>query len=132
MKRGEIYWADLDPVIGSEQGGIRPVVVIQNNMGNRHSTTVIVAAVTTKEKRPLPIHVPVTAAESGLKYDSVVLTEQVRTLEKTRLGRRLGSLNAQTMRRVDQALSLSLGTRTVSEDQKDEGSQETEDQRKAL
>ena len=111
MKRGEIYWADLDPVVGSEQGGIRPVVVIQNNMGNLHSPTVIVAAMTTRDKKlNLPIHVPVTAEESGLKYDSVVLTEQVRTLEKTRLAGRLGRLNGAAMRRLDHALALSIGT----------------------
>lgn len=111
MKRGEIYWANLDPVIGSEQGGIRPVVVIQNNTGNRHSPTVIVAAVTTRDKKhALPVHVPVSSAESGLRQDSVVLTEQVRTLEKTRLHDCVGRLPASAMRRIDRALALSLGT----------------------
>lgn len=111
MKRGDIYWADLDPVVGSEQGGIRPVLVIQNNRGNQYSPTVIVAAMTSRDKKPgLPIHVPVTAAESGLKYDSVVLTEQVRTLEKTRLTRAAGRLGPGVMRRIDRALALSLGT----------------------
>ena len=111
MKRGDIYRADLDPVVGSEQGGIRPVVIIQNNMGNLHSTTVIVAAVTTSAKKPhLPVHVAVSAEESGLRRDSVVLLEQVRTLEKSRLTTDLGSLSPDAMRRIDRALSLSLGT----------------------
>ncbi|MBE5804450.1 MAG: type II toxin-antitoxin system PemK/MazF family toxin [Clostridiales bacterium] len=111
MKRGEIYRADLDPVIGSEQGGIRPVVIIQNDIGNQHSTTVIVAAVTTRSKKAnLPVHVPITAGESGLKSDSVVLLEQLRTLEKSRLTKYLGCLNRNAMRRIDKALALSLGT----------------------
>lgn len=111
MKRGEIYRADLDPVIGSEQGGVRPVVIIQNDIGNQHSTTVIVAAVTTRDKKAhLPVHVSVTAAESGLKKDSVILTEQVRTLEKSRLTRYLGRLPPEAMRRLDRALRLSMGT----------------------
>ena len=83
MKRGDIYRADLDPVIGSEQGGIRPVVIVQNDKGNRHSPTVIVAAITTSRKKPaLPLHVPITPGESGLSQPSVVLCEQLRTLEK--------------------------------------------------
>lgn len=111
MKRGEIYRADLDPVVGSEQGGIRPVVIIQNDIGNLHSPTVIVAAITTRLKKAgLPIHVPISAEESGLARDSVVLTEQVRTLEKTRLTRYLGCLPPEAMRRIDSALGLSLGT----------------------
>ena len=84
MKRGDVYQANLDPVIGSEQGGIRPVVIIQNDRGNRYSPTVIVVAVTTRRKKPqLPVHVLLTREESGLKEDSIVLTEQVRTLENT-------------------------------------------------
>ena len=111
MKRGDIYRADLDPVVGSEQGGVRPVVIIQNDTGNLHSPTVIVAAVTGRRKKPaLPVHVCITAAESGLAQDSVVLLEQVRTLEKTRLTRYLGTLGENTMRRIDRALRLSLGT----------------------
>ena len=113
MKRGEIYRADLDPVVGSEQGGVRPVVIIQNDTGNLYSPTVIVAAITTRRKKPgLPIHVPISAEESGLKQDSVVLTEQVRTLEKSRLTRRLGTLTPEAMKRLDHALGLSLGTTT--------------------
>ena len=115
MKRGEIYRADLDPVVGSEQGGIRPVVIIQNYTGNLHSPTVIVAAITTRRKKPgLPVHVPISAEESGLKQDSVVLTEQVRTLEKSRLTRHLGTLTPEAMKRLDHALGLSLGTTTSS------------------
>ena len=111
MKRGDIYWANLDPVVGSEQGGIRPVVIIQNDKGNQYSPTVIVAAVTTRRKRPvLPVHVAITARESGLRQDSVVLTEQVRTLEKSRLTRYAGSLGGEPMRRIDRALALSLGS----------------------
>ena len=111
MKRGDIYRADLNPVIGSEQGGVRPVVIIQNDMGNRHSPTVIVAAVTTRMKKSaLPVHVCITAQESGLSRDSVVLTEQVRTLEKSRLTRYLGTLADDAMRRIDHALCMSLGT----------------------
>lgn len=111
MKRGEIYRADLDPVVGSEQGGVRPVVIIQNDIGNQHSTTVIVAAVTSRGKKAaLPVHVPITSGESGLKQDSVVLLEQLRTLEKSRLKRYLGRLTPDAMRRVDRALTLSLGT----------------------
>ena len=118
MRRGEIYRADLDPVVGSEQGGLRPVVIIQNETGNRHSTTVIVAAVTTRDKKShLPVHVPITAAESGLRKDSVILTEQLRTLEKSRLTRYLGCLTPDAMRRLDRALAPSLGTGTPMKQQ---------------
>lgn len=110
MKRGDIYRADLDPVIGSEQGGVRPVLIIQNDTGNLHSPTVIVAAITTRRKKPhMPVHVLITAAESGLPADSVVLTEQVRTLEKSRLTRYLGHLDDAVMIRIDQALEKSIG-----------------------
>lgn len=109
MKRGDIYRADLDPVVGSEQGGIRPVLIVQNDRGNQHSPTVIVAAITTRRKKTtLPVHVEITAAESGLTRDSVVLTEQVRTLEKTRLTRYLGTLDEDAMKRIDRALGVSL------------------------
>ena len=110
MKRGDIYRADLDPVVGSEQGGIRPVLIIQNNTGNLYSPTVIVAAITSRRKKPcMPVHVPITAQESGLPVDSVVLTEQVRTLEKSRLSRYLGHLSDACMTRIDQALERSIG-----------------------
>ena len=110
MKRGEIYRADLDPVVGSEQGGVRPVLIIQNDRGNLHSPTVIVAAITSRRsKRRLPIHVMLDAADCGLKRDSMVLLEQVRTLEKARLTQYLGSVPEDVMAQVDKALALSLG-----------------------
>ena len=111
MKRGDIYRADLDPVVGSEQGGIRPVLIIQNDTGNLHSPTVIVAAITSRcKKTHMPVHVLITAEESGLPADSVVLTEQVRTLEKSRLTRYLGHLSQGAMERIDQALRRSIGS----------------------
>lgn len=111
MKRGEIYRADLDPVVGSEQGGIRPVLIIQNDIGNLHSPTVIVAAITSQMKKPrLPTHVQVSPGESGLNKPSVILLEQVRTLEKRRLYKYLGRVDAPVMDRVDRALGVSLGT----------------------
>ena len=111
MKRGDIYRADLDPVVGSEQGGVRPVLIIQNDTGNLHSPTVIVAAITARKKKPnMPAHVPITAVESGLPADSVVLTEQVRTLEKSRLTKYLGHLPEDAMVRIDAALMRSIGT----------------------
>lgn len=111
MKRGDIYRADLDPVVGSEQGGVRPVLIIQNDTGNLHSPTVIVAAITGRRKKPnMPVHVPITAEESGLNADSVVLTEQVRTLEKSRLTKYLGHLSDGAMSRIDAALLRSIGT----------------------
>ena len=111
MKRGDIYRADLDPVVGSEQGGVRPVRIIQNDAGNLHSPTVIIAAITTRRKKQyMPVHVPITAGESGLPADSVVLTEQVRTLEKSRLTKYLGHLPEDAMARIDAALMRSIGT----------------------
>jgi len=110
VKRGEIYSADLDPVVGSEQGGVRPVLVIQNDIGNRFSPTVIVLAITSKlSKARLPTHVEVPAGESGLTKPSLILAEQVRTLEKTRLGDRVGKLNERDMQRVEAAIYASLG-----------------------
>lgn len=110
VKRGEIYCADLDPVVGSEQGGIRPVLVIQNDVGNRFSPTVIVLAITSRQhKADLPTHVALEAGEAGLNRPSLVLAEQMRTLEKRRLGRKLGSLDACRMRLVEEAVRASLG-----------------------
>ncbi|MBQ7850643.1 MAG: type II toxin-antitoxin system PemK/MazF family toxin, partial [Clostridia bacterium] len=116
---------------GSEQGGVRPVVIIQNDIGNLYSPTVIVAAVTTRCKRlHLPVHVPITAQESGLQRDSVVLTEQVRTLEKTRLKRYLGTLTEDAMRRIDHALGMSLGTGSRRDGGNNHGrNEETPDER---
>lgn len=110
IARGEIYYADLDPVLGSEQGGVRPVLVVQNDVGNRHSPTVIVAAITTQmQKHPLPTHVRLSRAVSGLSRTSVILCEQVRTIDKRRLRQRTGRLPAATLLAVDQALAVSLG-----------------------
>lgn len=110
VKRGEIYYADLSPVVGSEQGGIRPVLIVQNDVGNKHSPTVIAAAITSKkEKSQLPTHISVTAQSCGLSKDSVVLLEQVRTLDKRRLKERMGELDSSSMDQVNNALQVSLG-----------------------
>ena len=109
MKRGDIYIAGLDPVVGSEQGGRRPVIIIQNDVGNLHAPTVIVAPLTASTgKPPLPTHVTLKAGQGGLKRTSIVLCEQVRTLEKTRLSRYIGSLSAEKLKAVEAALSVSL------------------------
>ncbi len=110
IKRGEIYYADLSPVVGSEQGGVRPVLIIQNDVGNRYSPTVIAAAITSqRDKTDLPTHIKVTADGSGLSKDSIVLLEQVRTLDKQRLKERMGHLDGSAMSKVDQALNVSFG-----------------------
>ena len=110
IKRGDIYYADLSPVIGSEQGGIRPVLIIQNDVGNKYSPTVIAAAITSqKEKTKLPTHISVISGECGLAKDSIVLLEQVRTIDKKRLKERMGSLDDISMEMVDKALSVSFG-----------------------
>ena len=109
MKRGDVYLAALDPVIGSEQGGTRPVVIIQNDVGNLHAPTVIAVPLTgSTRKPPLPTHVPIEEGEGGLWRASIALCEQVRTLEKTRLIRYLGTLETDTLRRLDQALRISM------------------------
>ena len=110
VKRGDIYYADLSPVVGSEQGGVRPVLIIQNDVGNRYSPTVIAAAITSRQdKTKLPTHIPIEARDCGLQKDSVVLLEQVRTLDKRRLREKMGSVGIQAMRAVNQALSVSFG-----------------------
>ena len=110
VKRGEIYYADLSPVVGSEQGGIRPVLIVQNDIGNRHSPTVIAAAITSRrDKAKLPTHIDVQAATCGLTKDSVVLLEQIRTLDKRRLKDRMGELDTPSMTNVDHALQVSFG-----------------------
>lgn len=110
IKRGELYYADLSPVVGSEQGGVRPVLVVQNDVGNRYSPTVIAAAVTSKiNKARLPTHIELAASFYGLNKDSVVLLEQIRTLDKRRLKERIGALPIGVMQRVDDALKISLG-----------------------
>lgn len=110
VHRGDIYFADLSPVVGSEQGGVRPVLVIQNDIGNRFSPTVIVAAITAKiQKAKLPTHVEITAAEFGLEHDSVILLEQIRTLDKQRLTDKITTLAEIKMNEVNMALEISLG-----------------------
>ena len=110
VRRGDIYYADLSPVVGSEQGGIRPVLIVQNDVGNRFSPTVIAAAITSqKEKARLPTHIQLQSTGSGLARDSIVLLEQIRTLDKRRLKEHMGRLDDQSMSRVDQALEISFG-----------------------
>lgn len=110
IRRGELYYADLSPVVGSEQGGVRPVLVVQNDVGNKYSPTVIAAAVTSKiNKAKLPTHIELNATDYGLSKDSVVLLEQIRTLDKRRLKERIGSLPVATMKLVNTALLISLG-----------------------
>jgi len=112
--RGDIYFADLSPVIGSEQGGFRPVLVIQNDIGNKYSPTVIVSAITSQiQKARLPTHVELPSHLSGLERDSVVLTEQVRTIDKKRLRRRVSRLDDEIMAKVDEALAISVGLRPI-------------------
>jgi mRNA interferase MazF len=106
--RGEIYFADLSPVIGSEQGGVRPVLVLQNNVGNRYSPTLIVAAITARHKKSLPTHVEIQGIDA-LSKRSVALLEQIRTIDRSRLRERVGSLNNQAIGRVDEALKVSVG-----------------------
>lgn len=110
IKRGDIFYADLSPVIGSEQGGVRPVLIVQNDTGNKFSPTVIAAAITSQNsKADLPTHIKLKAVGSGLAKDSVVLLEQIRTIDKKRLKEKMGTLDSVSMRRVDQALSISFG-----------------------
>ena len=110
VKRGEIYYADLSPVVGSEQGGIRPVLIVQNDVGNKYSPTVIAAAITSQQdKTELPTHIKVDADDCGLSKNSIVLLEQVRTIDKQRLRERMGSLGRGAMNRIDRALSESFG-----------------------
>lgn len=110
VKRGDIYYADLSPVVGSEQGGIRPVLVIQNDVGNKYSPTVIAAAITSRiNKAKMPTHIELSAHEYGLNKDSVVLLEQIRTIDKRRLREKIGRLDGAVMNRVNSALSVSFG-----------------------
>lgn len=110
IKRGELYYADLSPVVGSEQGGVRPVLVVQNDVGNKYSPTVIAAAVTSKiNKAKLPTHIELPSSVFGLQRDSVILLEQIRTLDKRRLKERIGELSDATMSKVDKAILISLG-----------------------
>lgn len=117
VKRGDVLYADLSPVVGSEQGGVRPVVIIQNNMGNKYSPTVIVAAITSQtNKTNLPTHVNIQDENINLPKNSVVLLEQVRTIDKRRLRDKVGMLDDKTMRKIDKALILSLALDDYMED----------------
>jgi len=110
VKKGEIYFADLSPVIGSEQGGVRPVLIVQNDIGNKYSPTVIVAAVTSRiNKAKLPTHVEIPAEGNGLAKDSVVLLEQLRTIDKKRLREKIGRIDDKCLQKTNEALSISLG-----------------------
>ncbi|MDO4730783.1 MAG: type II toxin-antitoxin system PemK/MazF family toxin [Clostridia bacterium] len=110
IKRGDIFYADLSPVIGCEQGGVRPVLIIQNDVGNKFSPTVIAAAITSQQtKSALPTHIKLKADTSGLTKDSVVLLEQIRTLDKTRLREKMGFVGVNCMSGIDRALSISFG-----------------------
>jgi mRNA interferase MazF len=110
IKRGDIFYADLSPVVGSEQGGIRPVLIVQNDVGNKYSPTVIAAAITSQQfKSKMPTHINVNASVCGLSKDSVVLLEQIRTLDKKRLREKMGNLPETDMSRINDALSVSVG-----------------------
>jgi len=110
VRRGDIYYADLSPVVGSEQGGMRPVLIVQNDTGNKHSPTVIAAAITSQTgKARLPTHIELEAKSYGLTRDSVVLLEQIRTIDKRRLKERMGKLDISLMARVDNAIAVSFG-----------------------
>lgn len=110
IKRGDMFYADLSPVIGSEQGGVRPVLIIQNDIGNKYSPTVIAAAITSQtSKNKLPTHININSSEYGLMKDSVILTEQIRTIDKSRLKEKIGQVDIGTMDKVNNALGVSFG-----------------------
>lgn len=110
IRRGDIYYADLSPVVGSEQGGVRPVLIVQNDVGNKFSPTVIAAAITSQtDKTHLPTHITLTREQCGLHRDSIVLLEQIRTLDKRRLKECMGRLDAGIMDEIDRAISISFG-----------------------
>ncbi|TCO73154.1 type II toxin-antitoxin system PemK/MazF family toxin [Marinisporobacter balticus] len=110
VKRGDIFYADLSPVVGSEQGGVRPVLVVQNDIGNKYSPTVIVAAITSQiNKAKLPTHLEISASEYGLTKDSVVLLEQIRTIDKKRLREKIGHSDEDMMNKVNESLLISFG-----------------------
>jgi mRNA interferase MazF len=110
IKRGDIFYTDLSPVIGSEQGGVRPVLIVQNDIGNKYSPTVIAAAITSQiNKAKLPTHIEISAQDYGLQKDSVILLEQIRTIDKKRLREKVGHLDDELMEKVNEALSISFG-----------------------
>lgn len=114
IKRGDIYYADLSPVVGSEQGGVRPVLIVQNDIGNKYSPTVIAAAITSQiNKAKLPTHIELSSQEYGLMKDSVILLEQIRTIDKLRLREKIGHLDDALMEQVNEALSISFGLNDI-------------------
>lgn len=117
IKRGDMFYADLSPVIGSEQGGIRPVLIIQNDMGNKYSPTVIAAAITSQiGKNRLPTHIEIDSKDVGLKADSVVLAEQIRTIDKSRLKEKIGHIDDEKiMEKINSAIGISFGLMSTNE-----------------
>ncbi|AVX21418.1 MAG: type II toxin-antitoxin system PemK/MazF family toxin [Bacillota bacterium] len=114
IRRGDIFYAELSPVVGSEQGGTRPVLVLQNDIGNQHSPTTIVAAITSQiSKAKLPTHVEIKAKISGLEKDSVILLEQIRTIDKSRLREKVSTLDEEIMEKVNRAIAISLGLEEI-------------------
>lgn len=114
VKRGEIFYADLSPVVGSEQGGVRPVLIIQNDIGNKYSPTVIAAAITSQiNKAKLPTHIEISSDEYGLNKDSVILLEQIRTIDKKRLKEKIGRISDELMGKVNEGLMISLGLKDI-------------------
>lgn len=111
IKRGDIYYADLSPVVGSEQSGIRPIVIIQNDVGNKYSPTIIGIAITSKVKNKMPTHIEIEGSKYGLDKDSVILAEQIRTLDKSRLIKKVGTLDKDTLEKIKRALEISFGLR---------------------
>jgi len=114
VKRGDIFYADLSPVIGSEQGGIRPVIIVQNDIGNKYSPTVIAAAITSQiNKAKLPTHIEISSAEYGLNKDSVILLEQIRTIDKKRLKEKIGHISDELIEKVNDGLNISFGLKEI-------------------
>lgn len=111
VRRGDIFYADLSPVVGSEQDGVRPIVVIQNDVGNRYSPTIIGIAITSKEKIKMPTHLEIDGSKYGLEKDSVILAEQIRTLDKSRLKEKVGRLDKETLDKLKKAIEISFGLR---------------------
>ncbi len=111
VKRGDIYYADLSPVIGSEQAGVRPIVIVQNDIGNKFSPTIIGIAITSKQKARLPTHIEIEGTKYGLDKDSVILAEQIRTLDKRRLKEKVGTIDDKTMEKIQRAIEISFGMR---------------------
>lgn len=116
VKRGDIFYADLSPVVGSEQGGLRPVLIVQNDVGNKYSPTVIAAAITSQiNKAKMPTHIEISAQKYGIAKDSVILLEQIRTIDKKRLREKIGHLDSNAMLFVDEALFISFGLKMTDE-----------------